>query len=275
MHQDAHAVLQRLDRFVRDRINPAIYIDSVPLSISAWQAPREPVPFAEAIQNSFEPVSLGWRFGRAWSTIWLRVTGEVPESWQKDSVADLAPEIQIDFGYNTSRSGFQAEALAYDLSGKPIKAIAPKNSWLPWSINNKQIDFYLEVAANPDVAGEYTFEPTSFGDWDTAPETALYELKTLQLSRRNVQVWELAQDIWTIRGLISSLPQDSSRRHILIRAIEDMLDALDPADVANSVASGREKLKGVLSSPAAPASHQIIATGHAHIDSAWLWPIAA
>lgn len=273
MHQDAQAVLQRLDRFVRDRINPAIYRDSIPLAISAWQAPREPVTFAEAIHNSFEPVSLGWRFGRAWSTIWLKVSGEVPADWQKDSQLELVPEIQIDFGYNTSRSGFQAEALAYDLSGKPIKAIAPKNSWLPWSIKDRQIDFYLEVAANPDVAGEYTFEPTSFGDWDTAPETALYDLKKLQLSRRNIQVWELAQDIWTLRGLISSLPKESPRRHFLIRAIEDMLDALDPDNVAASVAEGRKKLEGVLSSPASASSHQIIATGHAHIDSAWLWPI--
>ena len=273
MHQHPKAIEDRLDRFVRDRINPAIYTDNIALSITAWQAPREPVPFSEANKQVFEPVELGWRFGRAWSTIWLRVSGSVPANWDLVSDLQLAPEIVIDFGYNTSRSGFQAEALAYDLAGKPIKAIAPKNSWLPWSSDKKKIEFYLEVAANPDVAGEYSFEPTSFGDWDTAPEIPLYELKKLHLSRRNVQVWELAQDIWTIRGLINSLPEVSSRRSVLLSAIEDMLDAVDPSDVLGSAAIARKILEPALSDTASASAHRIVATGHAHIDSAWLWPI--
>jgi alpha-mannosidase len=273
MHQGTKAVEERLDRFVRDRLNPAIYVDRIPLTVQAWQAPREPVPFSHAIGQVFEDVSLGWRFGRAWSTIWLKVSGVVPDSWNASEQKSLAAEILIDFGYNTSRSGFQAEALAYDLSGKPIKAISPKNSWLPWDYSNKQIEFYLEVAANPDVAGEYSFEPTVFGDWDTAPETALYELKTLHLGRRNTEVWELVQDIWTLRGLMTSLPEQSTRRHELTRAIEDMLDAMNPSDVASTAGKARQLLKPALSSPANASSHRIIATGHAHIDSAWLWPI--
>ena len=45
---------------------------------AAWSAPREPVPFDEAIAQPFEPVELGWRWGRAWSTVWFRVTGDLP-----------------------------------------------------------------------------------------------------------------------------------------------------------------------------------------------------
>ena len=273
MHNDGRAVEERLDRFVRDRIQPAIYCDHVPLTLSVWQAPREPVPFSEARDQNYLPVDLGWRFGRAWSTIWLKVSGRVPDDWNDESDKALAPEVLIDFGYNTSRSGFQAEALAYDLDGKPIKAIAPKNSWLPWTSKEKNVEFFLEVAANPDVAGEYTFEPTSFGDWDSAPETPLYELKTLQLSRRNKEVWELSQDLWTIRGLMASLPEQSTRRHNLIRAVEDMLDSIDPGDITGSAVRARRILANCLASPANASSHKIVATGHAHIDSAWLWPI--
>jgi alpha-mannosidase len=273
MHQDTKSVEERLDRFVRDKLVPAIYRDHIPLSITAWQAPREPVAFDFATAQHFESVELGWRFGRAWSTIWLKVCGTLPESWMADQEESLAAEIVIDFGYNTSRSGFQAEALAYDLSGTPIKAIAPRNSWLPWQYAKREVDFYLEVAANPDVAGEYTFQPTPFGDWETAPEKALYELKKLHIARRDIQVWELAQDIWTLRGLMVSLPQDSTRRHVIARAIEDMLDGVEPSDISGSATAAREKLSAVLKSPAHSSSHRIIATGHAHIDSAWLWPI--
>ncbi|NDH65258.1 MAG: alpha-mannosidase, partial [Microbacteriaceae bacterium] len=161
MHQGTKALEERLDRFVRDKLEPAIYRDHVELSIEAWQAPREPVSFDFATGQQFEDVPLGWRFGRAWSTIWLKVSGELPTQWQDDQESSYAAEIVIDFGYNTSRSGFQAEALAYDLGGKPIKAISPKNSWLPWAYTDKTVEFYLEVAANPDVAGDYTWEPTA------------------------------------------------------------------------------------------------------------------
>ena len=273
MHQTTKAVEERLDRFFRDKIHPAIYRDHVALSITAWQAPREPVAFEVATAQPYENVELGWRFGRAWSTIWLRVSGTLPADWQAADEGSLAAEIVIDFGYNTSRSGFQAEALAYDLAGKPIKAIAPLNSWLPWSYADKKVEFYLEVAANPDVAGEYTFEPTTLGDWDTASEQPLYELKKLHVARRDVEVWELAQDIFTLRGLMVSLPQDSTRRHQIARAIEDMLDALDPGNISQSAKAARQKLTAVLSAPANSSSHRVIATGHAHIDSAWLWPI--
>ena len=273
MHQSTKAVEERLDRFVRDKLESAIYRDRVALSITAWQAPREPVAFEFATKQQYETVDLGWRFGRAWSTIWLKVSGSIPESWAANQEASMAAEIVIDFGYNTSRSGFQAEALAYDLAGKPIKAIAPKNSWLPWSYANKKVEFFLEVAANPDVAGEYTFEPTTLGDWDTASEQPLYELKKLHIARRDIEVWQLAQDIFTLRGLMVSLPQDSTRRHMLTRAIEDMLDAIDPSDVSGSATAARAKLKAALAAPANASSHRVIATGHAHIDSAWLWPI--
>jgi len=273
MHQGTKAVEERLDRFFRDKLQPAIYRDHIALSITAWQAPREPVPFEVAANQQYEAVDLGWRFGRAWSTIWLKVSGEIPESWSANDESALAAEIVIDFGYNTSRSGFQAEALAYDLAGKPIKAIAPKNSWLPWSYGNKKVEFYLEVAANPDVAGEYTFEPTTLGDWDTASEQPLYELKKLHIARRDIEVWELVQDIFTLRGLMVSLPQDSTRRHVVTRAIEDMLDAIDPSNVSGTASAARKKLTAALSAPASASSHRVIATGHAHIDSAWLWPI--
>ena len=273
MHQGTKALEERLDRFIRDRLEPAIYRDHIPLSIQAWQAPREPVPFAFATEQKFDEVSLGWRFGRAWSTIWLKVSGAVPQDWKSEQEDSHAAEIVIDFGYNTSRSGFQAEALAYDLSGVPIKAIAPKNSWLPWSYADKTVEFFLEVAANPDVAGEYTFEPTALGDWDTASEAPLYELKKLHLARRDIQVWELAQDVWTLRGLMLALPAENTRRHLIARALEDMLDAIDPNDVSNSAIEARAKLTDVLNAPANFSSHRIIATGHAHIDSAWLWPI--
>jgi alpha-mannosidase len=63
------------------------------------------------------------------------------------------------------------------------------------------------------------------------------------------------------------------RRHEILRALERMLDVMDPDDVAGTAAAGREALAEVLARPAYASAHELLATGHAHIDSAWLWPV--
>src|SRR6476661_4080650 len=69
------------------------------------------------------------------------------------------------------------------------------------------------------------------------------------------------------------LPMDLPRRHEILRALERMLDTLDPEDVPGTAGAGRAALAGVLARPAYASAHQLLATGHAHIDSAWLWPV--
>lgn len=273
MHNDHALVEARLDRFVRDHLTPALYRDARPLAATAWQVEREPVPFETAVGQPFEPVPLGWRWGRAWSTVWLHVTGDVPAEWVPAPPAGTRIEVLVDFGYNRSRSGFQAEGLAYRADGTLIKSIAPLNSYLPIAPGDTSIDVYIEAAANPDVAGEYTFDPTPYGQWETAPDEPLYSLAQLEVALLDETVWELLQDIWTLRGLMAELPAGSSRRHEILRALEDMLDVLDPEGIPNTAPAGRAALAAVLAKPAHASAHRVLATGHAHIDSAWLWPL--
>ncbi len=273
MHNDHHLVEARLDRFVRDHLTPALYRDAHPLRATAWQVPGEPVPFEHAVEQPFEPVELGWRWGRAWSTVWLRVTGELPAEWVPAPPAGTRVEVLVDFGYNRSRSGFQAEGLAYRPDGSLIKSIAPLNSWLPVAPGDSSVDVFIEAAANPDVAGEYTFDPTPYGTWETAPDEPLYEIKQLELALLDVTVWELLQDVWTLRGLMAELPDGSSRRHEILRALEDMLDVLDAQSIPATAQAARDVIAGVLAKPAHASAHRVLATGHAHIDSAWLWPL--
>ena len=49
MPDDRRLTEVRLDRFVRERVVPAVYPRSVALSLSSWDVPDEPVPAAEAL----------------------------------------------------------------------------------------------------------------------------------------------------------------------------------------------------------------------------------
>ncbi|WP_280469723.1 hypothetical protein [Nocardia brasiliensis] len=49
MHDDRRLIEDRLGRVLGERITPAIYGESVPMQVSIWVAPDEPVPVAEGL----------------------------------------------------------------------------------------------------------------------------------------------------------------------------------------------------------------------------------
>lgn len=273
MHDDRRITEVRLDRFVRERILPAVYTRSVPLALSSWDVPDEPVTVMEALRHDFVPQEPGAAWGKPWGTKWLRLQGDVPESWGTEP--DTAVEIVVDLGFTTEIPGFQCEGIAWRPDGTIIKAISPRNQYIPLKLlgSGMAVDFYVEAAANPDVAQGWTFAATPYGDKATAGAAPQYRLGTIAIAELNQTVWELQQDIWTLAGLMHELPMEQPRRHEILRALERMMDAMDPDDVAGTAVIGRQSLAEVLSRPAYASAHQLVATGHAHIDSAWLWPV--
>src|SRR5690625_2697768 len=87
-------------------------------------------------------------------------------------------------------------------------------------------------------------------------------------------MWELVRDLEVAGGLLAELSDHSTRYWRLVEAIDRALDSFDDADPA-SAATARHQLKDVLDAPAHATAHQVSAVGHAHIDSAWLWPLGA
>ena len=231
------------------------------------------MPAAEAIRQLFTPQEPGAPWGKPWSTKWLRLQGEVPEGW--GSAEGTAVEIIVDLGFNSDVPGFQCEGTAWRADASIIKAISPRNYHVPLKLlgGGLSVDFYVEAAANPDVAQGWSFAPTPLGDKATSGDEPRYRLGRIAIAELNETVWELNQDVWTLSGLMHELPMDLPRRHEILRALERMLDIMDPDDVAGTAAAGREALAEVLSRPAYASAHELVATGHAHIDSAWLWPV--
>lgn len=273
MHDDRQITELRLERFLRERISPAVYRRFAPMTLSSWEVPGEPVPATDALSQDFTPQEHGVAWGTPWSTLWLHVEGEVPAGWGCAAGTDL--EVIVDLGFTAEDPGFQCEGIAWRPDATIIKAISPRNQYVPVDLARAgaTVDFYVEAAANPDVAQGWTFAANPYGDRATAGTEPQYTLGRIALAERDVTVWELEQDVTALRGLMLELPVDQPRRHLILRALEQMLDILDPDDVAGSAATAREVIAGVLHQPANASAHNIVATGHAHIDSAWLWPV--
>lgn len=274
MHDNRVITEGRVERFVRDILFPALYIETAPLKVEVWDDLDEPLPFAHAVTQSYRSVDLPYRWGKAWSTSWFHVTGQVPAEWLRGDGAKTRVELVIDLGFTHDRPGFQVEGLAFRPDGSTVKSINPRSSYVPVpQEGDGVVDLYVEGAANPDIAGDWTWKPTPLGEKTTSGDELLYVLGQCDVALMDVTVWELLQDVWTLSGLMKELPVESPRRHRILGALERMVDVVDPADVAATAGDGREALAPVLAMPASASSHSVVAVGHAHIDSAWLWPI--
>ncbi|MFD5517848.1 alpha-mannosidase [Streptomyces sp. NPDC127066] len=269
MHDDRSLVETRLERALRQFLRPAQYGDRVPLTLSAWHAPGEPVPVGQALQASYVPFTTGTVWGKPWSTSWFRIEGRVPEEW-----AGRLVEVVIDPGFTGDGPGFQAEGLLYDTSGVPLKGIHPRNRHLTVGAparGGETVRLLLEAAANPAVL--HGFEPTPLGDVLTAGDGPIYRFAAADLAVLDEDVWHLVLDAEVLSELMYELDPQRPRRHEILRALENMLDVLDLHDVSGTAAAARAELTEVLSRPASASAHRVSATGHAHIDSAWLWPL--
>ncbi|MEC4015405.1 alpha-mannosidase [Streptomyces sp. H27-D2] len=272
MHDDRALVEARLTRVLDERIRPALHPASVPLRVVSWTAPGEPVPVAEGLAAAHDTtVRAGDGWGAPWATTWFKVTGSVPAEWAGRTV-----EAVLDLGFDERMPGFQCEALVYTPDGEPLKAINPRNQWVRVGApvaGGERVEWHLEAASNPVLLGDEPFRPTHLGDKDTAGTDPQYRIARMDLAVLDTTVWELIQDLEVIGELMLELPVDGARRWDLLRAVNRALDAIDLQDVNGTADAARSQLTDVLAAPAHASAHRISAVGHAHIDSAWLWPL--
>ncbi|MGW4318677.1 alpha-mannosidase [Streptomyces sp. NPDC004684] len=271
MHDDRSLVEARLKRVLDERVRPAVYPESVPLDVAVWHAPGEPVPVAEGLAAEPAPIEVGARWGAPWGTSWFRVTGTVPEAWAGRTVEAL-----LDLGFDENMPGFQCEGLVYRPDGAPVKGLNPRNQWVRIGApvaGGEEVRLHIEAASNPVILDYHPFLPTRLGDKETAGSDPQYTLTRMDLAVFDETVWQLVIDLEVLGELMAELPADSQRRYEILRAVERALDAIDLQDVNGTAARARARLTGVLAAPAVPSAHRISAVGHAHIDSAWLWPL--
>ncbi|MCQ9165254.1 MULTISPECIES: glycoside hydrolase family 38 C-terminal domain-containing protein [unclassified Arthrobacter] len=294
MH-DKHTLIEnRLKRVLAERIRPAIHTPVAPLDLTAWHVEGgagEPVDPAVALElartgatpaggsegpahdagASFAPFAVGQAWGPAWGTSWIHVTGTVPPE-----AAGHAVELVVDLGFSQSWPGFQAEGLVYRPDGTPVKALNPLNTWVPVAERargGEAVDLFVEAAANPFVFTDNPFVPTMLGEKSTAGPEPRYTLARADINIFHTDVWELVQDLEVLSQLAAELDLGDPRRWDILYALERALDAMSLTDIAGTAAAARTWLAEVLARPANASAHRLTAVGHAHIDSAWLWPV--
>ncbi len=253
--------MSRLGELLVDAVEPAVFGPRATLEIAARHLPGEPVPYARAVAGPFEPFDLGGRWGPTWGTTWFRLRGEVPAAWAGEEV-DLRFEMTP-----------PAEGLLWN-NAVPRVGL----SWLRREAvllrradAMEPVECFVEAAANPPVPAHDAGVdwPLLLADPGGEPR---FRLERCELAVHRTEVYGLACDLRMVLALSEAAPRDFA----VLEAMAALFATVDPDDVAGTAVDARARLAGVLARPAALTplgEHRITAVGHAHIDTAWLWPM--
>ena len=276
--------LERCKRIVRQRVDPHIHPSIAQLAVESFDIPGEPMPTDEFFEKlnrgdiDFKPFTLGGEWGTTWGTVWFRLTGTVPASYPKGKPLELI----LDLGWYPHSCGGHIEGLVYRADGTAIKAVHPLNYWVPFmdAEGNAQVPvaedgsftLYLEAASNPLLLGVPPFIETELGDHATGKPDEPYVFKSADLAEFDERYENYSVDLDVVSSLMEFADKQSPRYWQLAKALQRSLNAYDERN-PESVEAARAALAGVLAKPANASAMNVSAIGHAHIDSAWLWPV--
>ncbi len=277
MHDDRNITEARIDRVFNERVRGLQFGPSLDLDVTAWEVPGEPVPVTEALDATFEPFTIGGPFARPWGTTWFRLEATIPEAWAGEHV-----QIEIHLAYS-DMPGFTSEGLLWRrVTGDDGTG---DGEWVPWrgihpaahhvtvaasAAGGERIELLLEAASNPSIIEG---RPDRNSDLDTAGTSPIHRLAAARLVVRDDELHALVHDVLVVRNLMRQLTLENPQRHELLRALEAAIEAVDLEDVAGSAAAARAALAPVLARPATASAPRVSAVGHAHMDTAWLWPL--
>jgi len=252
VHDDRELVEERITRELAERVRPLGHPDRRPLTVEAG-------PTLDALA----PFEVGERWGAPWTTTWFRFSGDRPPARDGHRV-----EAIVDLGFRADSPGFQCEGLVRDSAGRAVQGLHPRRTAVPVDAPAGLVEIVVEAASNPMFP---QFRPSLMGSPDTAGKELLYRLERADLVVVDPAAEALVHDIDALDGVMRSLPLADPRRARLLRAIEQALDVV--AAGPDGVGEARQLLAASLEGAPTRDRHRVVATGHAHIDTAWLWPM--
>ncbi len=261
--------LERFVVFLRDVIEPAVYSHAAPLDAGVHQS-VEPIRYEQAIRARYTPVKPGFVWGPAWSTAWFRLRGRVPADMKGRQVA-------LRFSTDT-------EALLWMPAPRSTRRGVPHHGLdvnrdavvlFPRARGGERVDLLVEAACNHPFGNRgLQWDPPEIHRRWNGPVPGLFE--RAELAVRHEDVWSLRCRYAFALDLAKHLPPDSARAQQLLGVLRRVTNAIpDDAVLAHAAAAARA-LDAALRPPLAGAGGSATrchAVGHAHIDTAWLWPL--
>jgi alpha-mannosidase len=256
MQKHADITRQRIKTFAEERgLKKMIYPARRPVNLFVYHAPDR-VPYDDAIRQTYIPAQVGSALGPAWSTHWFRVEAEIPAEWEGK---------EVHFLWDSS-----SEACVW-IDGKPRQGLTgtPSN---PWEAQMGRLAYRLTRHAKKDERFGFYVEMACNGLFGSEP-AAVFPLKTAQIALFDKDAWDLYWDFAVIADMALLLPANTPRAGQALWTANEMINSCR-FDDPESWKKARKVAAEFFKARNGDAQHNISAIGYAHLDTAWLWPLA-
>jgi alpha-mannosidase len=240
---------RRIQQFLQS-LQPKIFGPRFPLAIEFCDAPHPDQRAAQA--GVWRPVEPGHRYGPAYKTFWFRLKGSIPTELEgKEAV--VFPEVG-------------GERTVW-VDGSPVAGVDEFHSWYTVSTNaraGEPIELYVQA---------YTRNPQCRVAGREEPREKLVEtVQACTVTSIDRELQALLFDLEFSENLLSALDEHDPSHATILRALNDVCN-LEAAGHPDWVARGRRLVRDALGSISCELKHTVTAVGHAHLDTAWLWPL--
>lgn len=246
----------------REELKKHMFRPVMPVAMEAYFA-YDHIPYEKAVKGPFKPIAPGTKWGRKWEYGWFRSTVTIPASLKGECV-----ELKYEPG---------GESLAF-VNGSATGS----HTWgIPLAIKARGGEKFLVVAESYGGHGE---TPCGEGpvplDRETIPEVKGTQRTvtgaTLGVHLRDA--FQLHHDVQTLVEIAENIDQDSLRVADIHAGLRDFCIIVDfevpEEQFLATCREARKRLAPLLAAHNGSTSPVMYGFGHAHLDVAWLWPLA-
>jgi len=263
MLRHTQLTLGRIERFSQ-RLKELIYTSLLPLNVEC-AGPVGRISHAEAQKLEYRPAKRGMELSPLWATYWFRLQGRIPEGWQGRRV-DL---LWVSHSEATLwRDGQPVQGLNYEPAALYNSSARPDYKLWESARGGEEVCLEVEVACN-QVFGY------DFRELHPYKTRLPFVFEQADIALFDKDAWELYLDYVVLADILkheASTPLTPWHGRILA-VLNEVLNDLRPEDPATWPAA-RVRMRELYSQRNASYQHEVSAIGHAHIDTAWLWPLA-
>ncbi|RPJ50629.1 MAG: alpha-mannosidase, partial [Chloroflexi bacterium] len=223
------------------------------------------ITYAEAIKGSYQPAVVGQQFGPFWSTHWFRLEIEIPTAWAGQEVHllwDSSSEAEI-WMDGKPRQGLTGSGGAFR-PGIKWGPVRPEYVLTQKARGGESFLLYIEMAAN-NLFGLGYNEP------ERLEQVGL--LRQAEISIFDREAWDLLWDYKVIADMAVELPPSTPRGGQALFTANQMVNQIVLEDRSTWMAA-RKIAADFFAACNGDGQLNLSAVGHAHIDTAWLWPLA-
>ena len=249
-----------------NRLGRKIYADAVDVTDLVVAGPiEERISHDEAQKLSdFRPAAVGDQFRPTWSTFWFRGSAQVPTAWKGQRV-DLLWDSQSEATLWVD--GRSVQGLNMTQGDRPEAILLDKCN------GGETLKFQIEMACNRKF-GAADGEGRSGGKQAISP----FHLRRCAVARFNAAAHTLYFDALVLTQLMLATQKEDHTNEktwsgTLLAELNRFCNTIDEDDESTWPAA-RAILTALYEHHNASDAFELSAIGHAHIDTAWLWPLA-